>query len=216
MSKPLVKIKPGDISINNVSITMSCLFPLDFIQLLKTFNDAGYEAQAPIQTGETRLIRERINIVDTENFKLEYQTNNKVLELLSNDEYIIESFNEVNDVLTESHYNIRRNIIYYELIWRVQNVYSTSWTERLETIESPMFDELSSKFGMEQIIPHGIFLASNRDAITKNWFGIRISPVHQLGKDFYNFEIVCRKENLEEFLEPIKIMQEIVEKYLRK
>ncbi len=216
MSKPTTKIKPGDIRITNVSITMSCLFPLDFTQLLKTFNDSGYESQAPIKIGEGRLFRDVFNIVDTENFKLDYHTDKKILELSSNDEYIIESFNEVNDVLTESQYNIRKNIMYYELIWRVQSVYSTSCTERLMTIESPMFEELSSKFGLENMIPHGIFLASSRDAITKKWFGIRIEPVHPLGKNYYNFEIVNRKENLEEFIEHINKTQEIIETYLKR
>lgn len=216
MSKQVAKIKPGDIKITNVSITMSCLFSLDFTQLLKTFNDAGYEAQAPIRIGEVGLIREAFNIVDTENFRLDYHTDKKILELSSNDEYIIESFDKVNDVLTESQYNIRKNIMYYELTWRVQNVHSTSCTERLMTIESPMFDEISSKFGLENVIPHGIFLASSRDAITKNWFGIRISPAHPLGENHYNFEIVYRKENLEEFIEYIKKIQEMIETYLKR
>ncbi|MCG3254835.1 MAG: hypothetical protein KAU62_02025 [Candidatus Heimdallarchaeota archaeon] len=213
MSKILGRIKAGEIRLNNVNITMFCLFPIDYMFLLKVFNDLGYEAIAPSFTPQMEtLMDKRVNIVETDDFKLDYYMDKKLLEFITNDELLIESFNKVMNIIKESNYDIIDNIVYYELVWRINNVKSEKWKEKLKSIETPVFNDLSSLFGVEKMSPHGIYLTPQRNAITMNWFGIRITPSRPLGDNYFTLEIVKRNESLDDFLDFIKKMPEKIEK----
>ena len=131
MSKPNLKVKPGDMKINNSTITISFLYPLDFPQLLKIFNEAGYESIMPFL--KDKEFPQSFNIVDSEKFKLNYYPEKKLLELISDTENIAESFDEVVDIIQKSEYNVLSNLMYCEIIWRVLNVKSEDWKNKLHT-----------------------------------------------------------------------------------
>ena len=213
MSKTLGRIKAGEIRLNNVNITMFCLFPIDYMFLLKVFNDLGYEAIVPSFTPQMEVLMDKkVNIVELNEFKLDYYMDKKLLEFITNDENLIESFDKVMNIIKESNYDILDNIVYYELVWRNNNFKSEEWKEKLESIESTVFNDLASLFGVEKMSPHGIYLTPQRNAITMNWLGIRITPARPLGGNYFTLEIVNRSDSLDDFLDFIRKMPGKIEK----
>ena len=216
------KIKPGDIKINNSLITMSCLFPLDITQLISIFNKAGYEVQLPIKPTDVSFMAHPIvNIAYAEDFKLDYFPEKKLLQLVSTGDSISTAFETVVNIISESKYNLLRNVIYFELLYRIQSIHEVPLIKKLLDIQSQSINQLASIFGFSTLYVNGLLLGSERNTITQNWFGFRVNPAYALGEKFYDLEIVYRSDKLTVFkqflqnintkVKEIKIEYEVVQ-----
>ncbi|MHA1868145.1 MAG: hypothetical protein ACTSVB_09115 [Candidatus Heimdallarchaeaceae archaeon] len=206
MSNSNLKVKPGDIKINNSIINFSFLYPLDFSQLFRIFNEAGYEAVMPIL--KDKGFQPFINIVDTEKFRLNYYPEKKLLELISDSKNISEVFSEIIDTIQLSDYNILNNLTYCEIVSRTLNIESEEWKTKLKDINIDFINKFAEIFNFKKLNVNRIGFTNSLDPLTVNWFGVNILPVNALGENYYTFEIVYRSDNIDSFRNFLKSLKD--------